>query len=232
MATALDLINKALHLCGAKDPLEDATAKEASDGLASLNNMLDSWSTDRLFVYQVAKYNYAWPAGASSRTVGVGGDIPISRPLKVEGGYIVDNSITYPLQMINREGYDSIPQKTLQVNYPEWLYYDPGFPLGTLYIYTVPASTLQTFINYWLMLQTFTTLTDVVSLPPGYERAITFNLAVEISAEYNMKISPAVAAVAASSAGKIKRLNAPPVTSVLEVAYSPAQWEFSIYRGY
>lgn len=232
MATALDLINRALHLCGAKDPLEDATAKEASDGLVALNAMLDSWSTDRLFVYQVAKFQYAWPAGAVSRTVGVGGDISIPRPLKVEGGYIVDNSITYPLAMINREGYDAIAQKTLQVNYPQWLYYDPGYPLGTLYIYTVPASTLQTFINYWLMLQTFVNTTDVVNLPPGYERAIAYNLAVEIAPEYGAQINPAVAAVAASSAGKIKRLNSPPVTSVIECAYSPAQWEFSIYRGY
>ena len=233
MATALDLINSALHLIGAKDPLESATAQEASDGLNSLNDLLDSWSTDRMFVFRVAEVTHIWPAATVSQTVGIGGDINIDRPLKVESSYIVDNGLSYPVNVLaNRDGDNSIPQRTLSVNYPEWMFYDPAYPLATLYLYTVPASNLEFHFNYWAQLARFLNVTDTVNFPPGYARALRYNLAVEIASEYGQQVPASVASIAATSAGKIKRLNAPPVLSTIEVAYSPSRDVFSIYRGY
>ena len=232
MATALDLINDALTLIGAKDPLEPATAKEAADGLTALNDLLDSWSTDRLFVYRIASTVYSWPAATVSRTVGSGGDISIARPVRVEDSYVTDNGISYPLKAIPKESYDGIPVKGLVVNYPEWIYYDTAFPLGTLYLYPVPASTLSLTLNYWTQFSSIAATTDAVDLPPGYRRALKYNLAVEIASQYGMKIPPQVAMIAASSAGKIKRLNAPNPMARLEVGYQQSGNSLSIYRGY
>ena len=232
MATALDLINSALHLIGAKDPLEPATAQEAADGLVSLNDMLDSWNTDRLFVYQEAQTSVTWPASTISRTIGSGGNINVARPVKVTDSYLTDGGITYPLESISKQAYDGIPQKGIVANYPDRIFYDPGYPLGTVSMYTVPASTLTVLLNYWLQLTQFAATTDVVSLPPGYRRAIRFNLAIEIASEYGMQVPANVAAVAATSAGKLKRANAPQIASVLEVALNPARDNFSIYRGW
>jgi len=230
--TALDLIEKALHLVGAKDPLEPATAQEAADGLDSLNALLDSWNTDRLFVYRIATTNYTWPSGAVSKTVGSGGDINITRPVRCEDSYVVDNGITYPVKSIPKESYDGIPLKGLSVNYPQWLYYDPAFPLGSLYLYPIPASNLALTLSYWSQFSSVAAITDTLSLPPGYWRALTYNLAVEIASEYGMNVPPGVITVAANSAGKVKRLNAPQPMSRLEVAYQPSRNDFSIYRGY
>jgi hypothetical protein len=232
MATVLDLVNSALHLIGAKDPIESATAQEAADGLASLNNLLDSWTTDRLFVFRLAETVYNWPATAATATVGIGGDINITRPVQVEDSYIVSSGISYPVQKMNRDGYTSIPQKNLSVNFPEWMYYDAAYPLATLYLYTVPASLLEFHLVYWAPLSAFGAITDVVSFPPGYQRALRYNLAVEIASEYSMDVPPAVAAIALKSAANIKRLNSPPVTSQIEVAFQPSRDIFSIYRGW
>lgn len=232
MATALDLINDALQLIGAKDPLEPATAQEAADGLSALNDLLDSWTTDRLFVYRIASTVYSWPAATASRTVGSGGDISIVRPVRVEDSYVTDNGVSYPLRSIPKEAYDGFPIKALSVNYPEWIYYDPSFPLGIVYLYPVPASTLALTLNYWQQLSSIASATDAVDLPPGYRRALKFNLALEIASQYGMKIPPQVAGIAASSAGKVKRMNAPNPMSKIEVAYQPSRNSFSIYRGY
>lgn len=233
MTTALDLINRGLRLIGAKDPEEEATATEAADGLISLNSMLDSWAIDRLFVYRLAETTYNWPAAQVSATVGSGGNINITRPVRVEDSYIISNSVSYVVANIaNKQAYDAIPLKTLSVNYPMWMWYDPAYPLATLYLNPVPASTLEFHFVYWASLQSFAALTDVVSLPPGYERAIAFNLAMEMAPEYGLPVPQSVAAIAASSAGKVKRNNAPVPLSMLEVAYSPRQDNFSIYRGW
>ena len=232
MATALDLIEEALHLIGAKDPTESATPKEASDGLVSLNDMLDSWTTDRLFVYQIVETTYTWAAGAQSKTVGLGGDINIARPVRVQDSYMISGDVSYPIKSISKESYAGITLKSLQSTYPEWLFYDTGYPLGTLYLNPVPAGSIEFHLLSWRSLVQFAALTDVLSLPPGYKRAIAYNLAIEISGQYGLNPSQAVAAIAASSAGKIKRLNAPIPYSTIEVAYSPSRDNFNINRGY
>lgn len=232
MATVLDIVNSALRLIGAKDPLESATAQEAADGLTSLNDMLDSWSNDRLYVYRIAEAIHTWPAGAATQTVGIGGDINIARPLKINDSYLVSNAISYVVRQINRDGFTSIPYKGLSVNFPEWIFYDQTFPLGTLYLYTIPASDLEFHLLYWDQLTTFSAVTDVVSFPPGYLRAIKYALAVEIAPEYGMQVPPVVAATALKATANIKRVNAPSITSTIEVAYMPARDVFSIYRGY
>jgi hypothetical protein len=232
MATALDLINEALHLIGAKDPTETATNQEATDGLVSLNGMLDSWTTDRLFVYQVLETTYTWAAGAQSKTVGTGGDIAIARPVKVQNSYFIAGGISYPIESISKEAYAGITLKSLQMSIPEYLFYDTGYPLGTIYLNPVPSVAIEFHLLSWLSLVQFSALTDVISLPPGYKRAIVYNLAIEVAGQYGRNPTQSVASIAAISAYKIKRLNAPIPLSTIEVAYAPSRDNFNIYRGW
>lgn len=230
MATALEVVTGGAGLLGALGTGEVLNAAESADCLALLNEMLDSWSTDRLFVYQLAKYQYTWPNGQISQTVGIGGDIPITRPVRCEDSYFqTSNGISYPCNKLTRQAYDAISFKTLGGGpMCSWFYYDTSYPLGTLYVYPVTSGG-DLFLNYWLALPQFTSLTDVVVLPPGYLRALRFNFAVEAAGYFQLQVPPAVAAVASSAAGKIKRLNAPDIRSVIEPAYNR---NYSIYRDY
>jgi hypothetical protein len=232
MATALDLITEALHLIGAKDPTESVTNQEASDGLVSLNGMLDSWTTDRMFVYNVLDTTHTWPGGVTSRTVGTGGDINIARPVKVQDSYMVAGGVSYPINAISKEAYAGITLKGLQSTYPDWLYYETSYPLGVVYLNPVPGTSIEFHLLSWLSLVQFAAVTDVVSLPPGYKRAVVYNLAIEVAGQYGLNPSAAVAAIATSSAYKIKRLNAPLPLSTIEVAYAPSRDNFNIYRGW
>ena len=58
MATANDMISRALRLIGVLGQGRRVLdTNEATDGLAALNTMLDSWSIDRSMIYQQLTVN-------------------------------------------------------------------------------------------------------------------------------------------------------------------------------
>ena len=72
--TAGDQINAALRLIGQLAEGETPSAATSQDALAALNQMLDSWNTDRLLVYTTQTQVFSWPAGQATRTIGPTGD--------------------------------------------------------------------------------------------------------------------------------------------------------------
>lgn len=73
--TALDLVTGALRGIGALAAGETPSPGDASDALQVLNDMLESWSTDHLFVYASVENILTWTPGQYQYTVGnpVGG---------------------------------------------------------------------------------------------------------------------------------------------------------------
>ena len=74
-------------------------------------------------------------------------------------------------------------------------------------------------LEVWSSLTPFQTLDSEVSLPNGYERAIKFNLAVELAPEYGTTLRPEVAQIANDSLSQIKNTNyrTPRTTSDLPI---------------
>lgn len=232
MATALQLITRSMRLAGVIGKGEALDTDEAQNGLSALNAMLDSWRIERLFVYQIVQGSYTWPSATTSRTIGSGGDFAATRPDRIESAFVVDsNGNWYALQvLVQREEYDGIVVKTTPSTIPQYLFYDPAYPLGVLYLWAVPSAQLTLKLNTWQVLQSFATLTTSLSLPPGYERAIIYNLAVEYAPEFGVKVPDAVVALATRSAANIKNLNAPPM--IAQVDAGVARLGLTGFRGY
>ena len=228
MTTANDLIKRAMRLAGALGKGETPDDDEAQDGLTALNSMLDSWKTERLAVFQIVQASHTWASGQSSRTIGESGSPSFSaqRPVRIDSAIVTDsNSNDYPLTiLLDRTEYDSIVVKTTESSLPSWLFYDPAYPNGTLYLYPVPSAQVTLKLNTWQTLQLFDTLTEELSLPPGYERAIVYNLALELAPEFGTgrKIDPQVPSIAIQSKAAIKTLNQPSMVSQLDsgIAYA------------
>ena len=75
MTTAADQINGALRLIGQLAEGEIASVETYQDALTAMNQMIDSWNTERLTVFTTIDQVLTWPANAASRTLGPTGNL-------------------------------------------------------------------------------------------------------------------------------------------------------------
>ncbi len=236
MPTALDIVKRSMRLMRTLAPDQNPTTQEATDGLNVLNSMLDSWSTERMMIYQIQQINNSWASGNANRTIGVGGNFNTTRPTKIyeEGNFFRDgsSSIDYPLTWLgDRDSYDRILLKSSTSTYPQFIFADMGYPLITLYVWPVPTQTLTLYLNTWKPLQSFTTLTTDLALPPGYQRAIEYNLAIEYAPEFGSaaQISDDVRRIATQSKASIRALNHPSLIARIDDALIGQGQPYNIY---
>lgn len=209
-----------MRLAGVIGKGEAPDASESSDGLVALNAMLDSWQIERLYVYQIVQVSNTWPSATASRTIGSGGNFTQQRPVKIDSAFVVDsNSQWYDVEVLtDRSQYDGIVTKTTQSTLPRYLFMDTANPLGVIYLYPVPSASLTLKLNTWQTLQSFSSLTTALALPPGYQRAIEYSLAEEFGPEFGVTIQPLVMKKATEARAAIKTLNAPVMISRVDNA--------------
>ena len=66
MTTAGDQINRALRLLGVLAEGETPSAAVSQDGLTALNQMIDSWNTERLSVFSTQDQVFFWPTSPAA----------------------------------------------------------------------------------------------------------------------------------------------------------------------
>ena len=237
MTTAIQMITRSMRLVGAIGKGEAPDDDEAADGLTSLNSMLPSWSIERLYAYYVVEESFPLTS-ATSYTMGPGGDFDTVRPTRIEDANFIrygSGSSAYDLhlQLLNFEAYASIIAKGITSNVGQYMYVDMQNPLAVIKFVPIPTGSGGVLhIFSWKQLQTFSTLTDVLALPPGYERAIVFSLAEEIAGEYGLPVPPQVSAIALKSRANLKRINAPSPVMRSEAGMMTRRWgSDSIYWG-
>lgn len=235
MTTAVGLITRAMKLARVIGKGETPDADESADGLVALNSMLDSWQIEGLMVYQIREESFTWSAAAQSRTIGALGNFVTDLPTKVaESSYFVTNNISTGIKLIDVNAWASIPDKTTTGPYPCLIYPEYGAALVTLYAYPTPSANVTFKLHTWKRLQSFSALTTDLALPPGYERAIAFNLAIEFGdAEFGGIVTPRVEKIAIQSKADIKRVNLRVPVLVAETGYVNRGPRYgSIYSGF
>lgn len=202
MTTARQIITRALQKNGALIKGEVPDADEADDALSALNAMISSWGNDSLIVY--ARTWETFPlTSASSYTIGVGGDFNTVRPLDIVSAYIRNSGVDYPMTVVTDEAYNTITFKSLN-GIPEFLNYDNAYPLGKIRLYPVGSASYSLFLLTEKAITQFTSLDTEMILPDGWERALIYNLALELAPEYSQKPDPYTVKIAADSLGAIK----------------------------
>lgn len=200
MVTA-DLIRATLRLIGAVSSSETPNADESSDALEALNLMLGSWGASRFLSASTGKVTKTM-TGASSYTIGVGGDIDTTRPTAIYNAHWTLGGQDYPLSFLDYSDYQDIGIKTIG-SIPEYIVLKPDNPLSTIYLFPVPANGTLTLDN--IRPATDLILDDDLPYPPEWIRALKFNLAVEISPEFGFTVSPELAMMAAESKAIVMR---------------------------
>lgn len=194
MVTA-DLIRATLRLIGAISSSETPNADESSDALEALNLMLGSWGASRFLSASTGKVTKAM-TGASSYTIGVGGDIDTTRPTSIYTAHWSNGGLDYPLTVLDYADYEQIGIKNIG-SIPEYIVLKPNNPLSTIYLFPVPANGTLTLDN--IRPATDLTLADDLPYPPEWIRALKYNLAIEIAPEFGFSVSPEIVALAKES---------------------------------
>lgn len=204
MATVRNLITRALRKSGVITKSETPDPDEISDALEECNSMLSSWSTEKMLC--VSRTRESFPStGAQSYTIGSGGDFNTTRPVKIISAFArLGTNDDYPMVEITDKNYSLIQNKDTP-GAPEFFNYDNGYPLGTLTMYPKPTASYTIYIYSEKAITAFTSLSQVVSLPEGWEDAIVYNLAVRLAPEYGQPVTNELAALAISTKSAIKR---------------------------
>lgn len=214
--TALDIIQDALEKDQVYSPGETIGDADAQRCLNVLNNMLDSWSLEKLTCFATLEQSIALVVGTSAYTLGTGGNVPV-RPIKVLTGkgaaYVTDTQGNrYPVDVIEQGAWNQLWNITaVNASWPTALFYDAQFPLARLNVYPVPNQGGMTL--YWdsyLALTAFASLNTPISLPPGYKLAMVDTLARRLWRYFKaptLAIPQDIILEASAAKANIKRIN-------------------------
>ena len=232
--TSGDQINGALRLIGMLAEGEIPSLNTSLDALLAMNQMIDSWSIERLSIYSTQDQIFTWPANTVTRTLGPTGDFIGNRPVILDDStYYRDpgTNVSFGIKIINQQQYNGIAVKTVTSTYPQVMWVNMENPNISMNIYPKPTRDLEWhFVSVQELLQS-ADLNTLLVFPPGYLRAFRYNLAMEIAAEFGVEPSPQVKRIAMTSKRNIKRINVS--DDVMSIPYSlvATRQRFNVYAG-
>ena len=232
--TANDQINGALRVLGILAEGETPSAATSQDALAALNQMIDSWNTERLSVFNTQDQTYLWTPGLKMQTLGPSGDFVGNRPIMIDDStYFRDpaNGISFGIKLINQQQYDGIAVKTVTSTYPQVMWINMEYPNITMTIYPVPTKVLEWHFISVEELMSVPSLSTNILMPPGYLRAFKYNLACEFANEFGIEPPANVARIAMTSKRNLKRINNPDDIMSLPYSIVGTRQRFNIFAG-
>lgn len=310
--TPSDIITGALRFINQYAPGESLSADDAGDALGTLNDLLDSLSTEQLavyasnenvFTYTPGQYEYtignydagefagtvtsgsatitlatvpsdmvaggdltgsgipdgttivSFNAGAGTVTMSangtsspgaqqisytIPGDFKAQRPLRITNAftrlYTSGSGLDYPMEIVDQSRYVNIGFKAIQAPWPIVVWYNPTWPLGTLFFYQNPSSSGELHLFSDNILQDLTSLTEEFTLPQGYSRFLKRALARELAPEYGALWTGNQEKLYKEAYDFVKALNATPTpvsnydANLIQGAQTDAGW--ILYGGF
>jgi hypothetical protein len=234
MASAGEIINGSLRLIGALAEGEVPSAETSADALMAMNQMLDSWNTERLMIYNTIDQMFTWPSDQITQTLGPTGDFVGLRPVALDDStYYRDAStgVSFGIKFINQQQYDGIAVKTVTSTYPQVMWINMEYPDIAMTIYPKPTRALEWhFVSVQELTQPATLATEL-AFPPGYLRAFRYNLAREIAAEFGIEPPRTVSQIANVSKRNLKSQNNPNDIMSIPYAIMVSRQRFNIFAG-
>ena len=169
-----------------------------------------SFDADAQTITMSANATATYSANPDSITYTIPGDIPIPRPLRITHGFTRINQLDFWMEItMSQDRFLEILYKFQPGPWPVCGWYNPTFPYGLLNVYMAPGMAAEAHVFTDNILGNLT-IDQVLILPQGYSRAIKWNLAKELCAEYGFPLSETIKLNAKESYHMIKTLNAVP----------------------
>jgi hypothetical protein len=212
MPQAQDIITYSLQDLGELAPGETASTDDLNTGLVKLNQILASWSIQRLNIYAILRQEWNLSNGTQQYTIGAGGAFNGPRPVSIRQATFVTQSsgLRFPIQILTAEQWGSILEQGAAGPIVRKLYYDDNYPLATIYVTPAPNAGGNLELYTWEQITQLASLTTTFDMPPGYELALRYNLALALAPGYGRPIDPLLKDDADRALAALRGLNAPP----------------------
>ena len=208
-STGTDVIQGAMRMLNLLPVGGTATTSQLAEGVEMLNLMIDEWRNEQLMCPWVVEESFALTSGDGEYSIGPGGDFNTTRPTKLEDSCFVQvGSVNYPITLINRAQYNSIPSTNVTGSFPQFLYYEPTFPLGTVKLWPLPGASNTLYLSSLRQLVSIPGVGTTISVPPGYDQCYRSNLALVWANNFGLPIPQTVALIARRTKRSIGRMNA------------------------
>lgn len=210
--TAVDLIRRSMYLINAVAAGEMPDTNDLNDALITLNEMLDTWNLQNLAVYGTAIESWPLTPGQADYnwglTAGVGG-FTSERPAILHDVTCTRGGFTTPVEIISQEQYNGISLKAISSPLVERVMYVNSFPLGVLTCFPIPSEAVTLNMVVARQLAGPLTLSSTIAMPPGYQKALRYNLAVDLWPEYTNSTTDieSVKDIAKKAFGRVKVSN-------------------------
>jgi hypothetical protein len=156
----------------------------------------------------------SWAGGLASKLIGLDspqppGSIAVTRPIRIEQASYVIGTSEYILDSLDETGYARYDLKTSQGMTGQF-YYRATDPMGEVFLLPVPAQAGLLNLWFWVPFGTFATPQSEMDLPPTYEKALKYSLAIEMCLEWTgREASATIVQTMVDTKANIKRINAP-----------------------
>jgi hypothetical protein len=231
--TARELIVCALQEIGAIASNETATNADATTSLVRLNSLIDLWQIERLAIATITRSVFTLVASQGSYTLGPTGDwvFPV-RPQFIQRAAMLDTSnYEAPIEIATDDRWAAELHKALTSTDVTAMYYRRTVPNGTVSLWPVPTdATVQAVLYIPTPLTGVLDLTTELVLPPGYEEALRYNLAVRLAPVFSRPVDPTLNTLAVETKAAMKRANARPQEMTVDPAITGGG-AFDIYTG-
>jgi hypothetical protein len=235
MTTARQIITDALYKINVLGTGQSLSAEDANRGFRTLNQMLSTWSVEGNMVFIDTKETFNL-TGAASYTIGSGADFDTTRPTDIVTAYTTSGTTDYQLERYDVRQYAAIDYKNTG-SIPEIFYYDGNYPIATLFLYPKPSSVSAITLYSKKALTQFASLDTTLTLPPEYETALVYNLAIWLSGDFEREPRAQVVKIANSSKMTVERQNLRNTSVSVASLEVPSSEDgtysgYNIYRGY
>ena len=210
----LDVLKAAARILGILAGGESLSATDADALLSTLNRTLDSWNAERAAVYRETINTFALTPSLQPHTLGPTGVWVLSqRPESIAAATLLLADLTR-IPIDRHQGPDGalwwadIRVQTVKSSVPTDVFFDPGWPNGSLYFWPVPSAAYSVELVTRIVLADLG-LNDSFSLPPGYLDTLVLTLVEDAASDFGAQIPESVPSRAARARGRIWGINTP-----------------------
>lgn len=184
--TVNDIINNAFYLLGEVTPDRVPTTSMINQGLFCLNDMLDSFSGEGVYIPIIKELDVTLVPNQQIYVVSniVPSDFNFNRIVSLEYVVITLENIQYPVRVVDRAVVlNSIRYPTL-VGMPDKVYLDRLELQSNLTFYPTPSQAFTCSLRCKFMLDRLTLFQAITEVPAYYYKFLRYGLARELSAYY------------------------------------------------